>query len=195
MERVPPRWLNRRGHTVVCSTMTTVHRAATTGDRDVPVTFEGLYRREIVAIAALATVLTGSREIGADLAQEAMLRAYRDWTRVGMMDRPGAWVRRVVINLAQDSRRRRVREDRALGRCMLAVVAPPSEPSSARLWAAVRVLPARQRAAVALFYIDDLGIDQIAHILEIAPGTAKATLHAARKSLARALDVAEEPAC
>ena len=36
---------------------------------------------------ALGTSLTGSREAGADLAHEAMLRAYRSWSTVGAMDR------------------------------------------------------------------------------------------------------------
>ncbi len=55
---------------------------------------------------ALGLSMTGSRETAVDLAHEAMLRAYLNWPSVSSMDRPGAWVRRVVINLAIDQRRR-----------------------------------------------------------------------------------------
>ncbi len=71
--------------------------------------FEALYRQELAPLIALAISMTGSRELGADLAHEALARAYRDWRSVGMLERPGAWVRRVVINLAIDAHRRQVR--------------------------------------------------------------------------------------
>ena len=54
------------------------------------VRFDDLYRREVVSIATLATALTGDRDIGTDIAQEALLRAYRSWSTVSTMDRPGA---------------------------------------------------------------------------------------------------------
>ena len=37
--------------------------------------FDDLYRREIGSLRTLAAGLTGSRDVGADLAHEAMLRA------------------------------------------------------------------------------------------------------------------------
>ena len=55
----------------------------------------------------------------------------------------------------------------------------------------MRALPERQRAAVALYYIDDLGIDEIAEVLEVTAGTVKTSLFKARRSLERALRVEE----
>jgi RNA polymerase sigma-70 factor (ECF subfamily) len=69
--------------------------------------------------------------------------------------------------------------------------AEPSAPTSARFWAAVRALPERQRAAVALHYIDDLSIDEIAGILQVSPGTIKTSLFKARRSLAVTLEAEE----
>jgi RNA polymerase sigma-70 factor (ECF subfamily) len=153
--------------------------------------FEDLYRGELRTMVALGTSLTGSREAGADLAHEAMLRAYRDWSRVGVMDRPGAWIRRVLINLAFDWQRRRGRERRA----MLRLAPPPAvelvDPVSTTFWAAVRELPERQRAAIALYYLEDLRIEQIAEILEVTTGTVKTSLFKARRSLERSLRVEE----
>jgi RNA polymerase sigma factor (sigma-70 family) len=153
--------------------------------------FEDVYRRELRPIVALATSLTGSREAGVDLAHEAMLRAYRDWGKVGSLDRPGAWIRRVLINLAIDHQRRRQRERRLLDRLQPAAPLEYADPVSAQFWAAVRGLPERQRAAVALHYLEDLPIEEIADILEVSAGTIKTSLFKARRSLARSLRAEE----
>lgn len=142
-------------------------------------------------MVALATSLTGSVEAGADLAHEAFLRAYRAWDTVGAYERPGAWVRRVVLNLATDAHRRSNREASALGRW--ASRAERSSPGGLvdvvdhEFWQAVRELPERQREAVALFYVGDLSVEDIAEVMEVTAGTVKATLHAARATLAAAL--------
>jgi RNA polymerase sigma-70 factor, ECF subfamily len=153
--------------------------------------FEDVYRRELRTMVALATSLTGNREVGVDLAHEAMLRAYRAWEKVGQLDRPGAWIRRVLINLAIDHARRRQRERRALTRLQPAPPMEQSDPESARFWAAVRALPERQRAAVALHYLEDLPVDEIAGILDVTAGTVKSSLFKARQSLARTLRAEE----
>jgi RNA polymerase sigma-70 factor (ECF subfamily) len=55
----------------------------------------------------------------------------------------------------------------------------------------VRRLPERQRTAIALRYIDDHTVDEIAEIMDISSGTVKATLFKARQSLAAALGATE----
>ena len=70
------------------------------------VQFEDLYRCELRTLIALGTSLTGSREAGADLAHEAMLRAYRSWSTVGSLDRPGAWIRTFSVRPGTDTDRR-----------------------------------------------------------------------------------------
>lgn len=153
--------------------------------------FERLYRQELSALIALATTMTGSRDIAADLAHEALARAYRDWRTVGSLDRPGAWVRRVVINLAIDAHRRRAREAVALARLDPHPIMAASEAVDAEFWDAVRALPERQRAAVTLYYIEDLAIAEIADILGVAGGTVKTSLFMARRSLAVTLGAEE----
>lgn len=153
--------------------------------------FEALYRRELAPLIALATTLTGSRDLGADLAQEALARAYREWRTVATHDRPGAWVRRVLINLAIDAHRRQARETAALARLDPHPVAAASDVTSDQFWAAVRALPDRQRAAVVLYYVEDLPVGEIAAVLGIAPGTVKTSLFMARRSLAESLGAEE----
>ena len=58
-------------------------------------------------------------------------------------------------------------------------------------WAAVRALPERQRAAVTLYYVEDLAVAEIAEILGIASGTVKTSLYMARRSLAVTLGAEE----
>ena len=156
--------------------------------------FEAMYRRELHVLTALASSLTGDREQGADLAHEAMARAYRSWATVGQLERPDAWTRRVVLNLATDVHRRGKSEARALERLHTteatnATDAPAT--SSDQFWHAVRNLPERQRAAVALHYLDDLGVAEIAEIMEVAQGTVKTSLFMARRSLALSLRAEE----
>ena len=54
---------------------------------------------------ALGLAWTGNPDTARELAQEALVRAYRSWDRVAGLDIPGAWARRVMINLLIDSRR------------------------------------------------------------------------------------------
>ncbi len=153
--------------------------------------FEDLYRREVRALVALASSMTGSRDAAADLVHEAMLRAHRDWAQVATMRRPGAWLRQVVINLCTDWLRRNGREQRALARLPRPTPTVTPEPVEEQFWRAVRGLPERQRATIALYYLEDLAVRDIAEVLEVSEGTVKASLFKARRSLARSLGVEE----
>jgi RNA polymerase sigma-70 factor, ECF subfamily len=153
--------------------------------------FERLYRQELAPLIAVATSMTGDRELGADLAHEALARAYRDWRTVGSLERPGAWVRRVLINLTIDAHRRRAFEAAAVSRMDRPATVAAADAGNETFWRAVRALPERQRAAVALYYVEDLGIAEIADVLGIAPGTVKTSLFMARRSLAVSLGAEE----
>ncbi len=152
--------------------------------------FDAFFRGEYPRLVAVGTALCGDREAARDMAQEALLRAYRAWPAVGAMERPGAWCRRVLVNLAIDRGRRSGREQRALARIGTTDEAPAASDDD-RFWPAVRALPERQRAAVVLYYVEDQPIDVIAEVLGIATGTVKASLHAARTSLAARLSAEE----
>ena len=61
-----------------------------------------------------------------------------------------------------------------------------------RFWAAVRTLPRRQQAVVALHYLEDRSVADVAQVLGIAEGTVKAHLHKARAALADRLAIDPE---
>jgi RNA polymerase sigma-70 factor (ECF subfamily) len=161
-----------------------------------PGRFEYFYLQEYTRVVELAYALSGSRMGAEDIAQEAFLRAYQNWDRVGSYEHQAAWVRRVAANLATSGLRRRLIEARALarlaGRREPAVEPMPAD--HADFWRAVRALPHRQAQAVALYYLEDLSIQQIAAVLDCAEGTVKAHLAKARQALARRLhlDAGEE---
>ncbi|MEM9564217.1 MAG: sigma-70 family RNA polymerase sigma factor [Actinomycetota bacterium] len=150
--------------------------------------YGSFYRRELPALTALAAAVTGNDLVAEDLAQEALVRAYRRWDVVSTYDKPGAWVRRVTINLALSARKRATAEIKARLRLGQAPVLAPAPAIHGDVWAAVRQLPGQQRAAVALHYLEDRPVREIAEILDCAESTAKVHLHRGRTALAARLD-------
>ncbi|MGA7282791.1 MAG: SigE family RNA polymerase sigma factor [Acidimicrobiia bacterium] len=148
--------------------------------------FESFYRREFREVVGLAYALSGSRLGAEDLAQEAFIAAHQHWDRIGGYDKPGAWVRRVLANKAVSGFRRRAAEAKALTRLagQRRHVLPELEPEDEEFWKAVRRLPNRQAQAIALFYVEDRPVAEIAEILECSPATAKVHLHRGRRALA-----------
>lgn len=159
--------------------------------------FTALYRSDFDRVLALVYALSGSRVAAEEIAQEAFTAAHREWARISGYRDPGAWVRAVAMNHARSGVRRRAAEARALVR-LRARPQPLAElPADAEaFWRQVRALPRMQAIVVALHYADDRRVDDIAELLQIAPGTVKAHLHAARRRLAQTFgdEIEEEPA-
>jgi len=145
--------------------------------------------------------LVGTRTAGEELAQDAFLDAYRRWDHVGALDNPGAWVRRAVANRAVSHRRHLRVVDRGAERLatearvrQAAAGAPPEDDED--FWVAVRTLPARQAQCIALRYLEDRSIDDIAVVLEMRPPTVRVHLMRGRRAIARhlGLDPVPDPA-
>jgi RNA polymerase sigma-70 factor, ECF subfamily len=155
--------------------------------------FDAFARREWRQLVAFAWTLTGDVGAAEDLAQDALSAAWQRWDRVGGYDKPGAWARRVVANRAAGRSRRAGRERRAFGRWLgrEATGSLGLEPGDDRFWAAVRRLPDRQAQAVALHYLEDRSIADIAAQLGCAEATVKVHLHRGRLTLARTLGLLE----
>lgn len=158
-------------------------------DVEIPTSFEVFYREEYGSVLALVYGLSGSRWVAEDIAQEAFLRVHRDWRRVAEMESPDGWVRRIAVNLVR-SRVRRLRSEAAarlrLGGESVSMSQPAIEFDE--FWREVRKLPDRQARVIALRYIDDLSVSEIAQVLGVAEGTVKAQLHEGRLRLRRQLE-------
>ena len=144
--------------------------------------FDDFYRAELPRLVTLARALCGGA-LADDVAQEAMLAAYRRWRDVGALEHPEAWARRTCSNLAVSQYRRRVVELRALTRLSARPQLPPMRPGDDAFWAAVRELPRRQAQAAALRYLYDLDVAEIARTLAITEGSVKQHLSRARARL------------
>ena len=155
-------------------------------------TFETFYAREYRPLVGLTYVLSGSRAAAEDLAQDAMAATYRRWSRVSAMDSPTGYLRRTAVNLAASAVRRRVAEGKALlrltgQRAIATTELPVLPPDDDAFWAEVRRLPRRQAQAVALRYLYDCPVLEVAEVMGISEGAAKSHLHRARTTLTSVL--------
>jgi RNA polymerase sigma-70 factor, ECF subfamily len=146
--------------------------------------FDALFRREFGPITRTAYLVVGDWEVAREIAQEAFVAALRHWQKVHGMESPGGWVRRVAIRDAVRSRRRHAR-GRALELERAARAEPAAETTDVR--SALMTLPARQRAAIALHYLDDRPVAEIASLLGCSAGTVKTHLSRGRAALAKLL--------
>jgi RNA polymerase sigma-70 factor (ECF subfamily) len=145
-------------------------------------TFATFFAAEYPAVVRVLAALTGDVGTAEDLAQDAFLVAQRRWDAVAAYDKPGAWVRRVALNMSMARHRRLGREARALLRLRTTPVELP-EPAD-EVWAAVRTLPPRQAQVIALVYGEDRAVDDVAEILGCGPETVRTHLRRARLRLA-----------
>ena len=152
--------------------------------------FDGFYAREYSSLVALARVLMGPGGPAEDVAQEAMLAAYRRWNEVAAMEFPAAWVRRVCANIATSLVRRKMVEARALTmlRRRTTTFAAVNDSASA-FWGEVRRLPRRQAQCLALFYLYGCSVKETAVTLGCSEGTVKTHLARGRTAIATRLDI------
>lgn len=155
--------------------------------RGTAASFDAFFVAQYRRVAALALVLTGRRTVAEDCAQDAFVAAFRHWDRISTYEDPGAWVRRVVVNVATSTLRRRTREARALARLPLRRE-HGQDAFDDEFWAAVRGLPRRQAQCIALHYLEDRSIADIAELLQISPATVRVHLHEGRTALAQLLE-------
>ncbi len=186
--RVPPsRWLVRVLHVPHSA----VPRAPAPPDRRPPPLprrrrdgFDGFYRVNYPPVVRLAYSLSGSMQVAEELAQEAFVAAHHRWRRIVAFDRPDLWVRRVVINRAISYRRRNAVERRALER-MRDRRATHSEIvlDDEEVWTALRELSPRQAQVLALVYVEDQPIAEVAAILDLGEETVRTHLKRGRHAL------------
>ena len=154
--------------------------------------FEAFFAEHHQAVVRALTLALADRARAEDAAQDAFAKAYRQWKRVAMMDRPVAWVYVVALNGA----RKDLRRDRAAPAPDLTGPAADHAAASAvkvSVRDALDVLAPRQRVAVVLRYLGDLQVSEVAKAMGCSEGTAKATLHTALAKLRTHLGPPDAP--
>jgi RNA polymerase sigma-70 factor (sigma-E family) len=150
--------------------------------------FADFVRARWGSLYRLAYLLAASPTGAEDLLQTTLEKAYVNWRRIGQMEYPEAYVRRMLANTLVSSRRRHWHRERPTD--ALPEVAGDSAEmpvlDRSLLWPLVCALPARQRAVIVLRYYEDLSEAQIAEALGCAPGTVKSQASAGIAALRRA---------
>lgn len=159
--------------------------------------FEEFVATQLQALLRFARVLTGSRASAEDVVQEALMRAHMRWRRIGALDNPQAYVRRMLVNEYVSMQRRRWR---LVSRAEVDPGLQVPDPATAHadrsaLQAELRRLSPRQRAVLVLRYYLGLSDNEIAEELGCTVGTVRGYASRALAGLRvelRAATMAEE---
>lgn len=161
--------------------------------------FEEFVAARARSLFRTAYLLVHHRETAEDLVQSALERAYPRWRRIQRTGAPEAYVRRIIVNLANDLWRsgwnapwQELDDEHLELPDPAAAGADPADGVATRdlLMRALRSLPFGMRAALVLRYWEGLSERQAAEILGVSVGTVKSQ---ANRGLARLRDAVEPP--
>jgi RNA polymerase sigma-70 factor (ECF subfamily) len=147
--------------------------------------FDAFYTATVRRVVLYLYAVSSDRSDAQEVAQEAFARAWQYWPKVSRYDDPEAWVRTVAWRLMANRWRGLRRWFAAQGR-----LGPPVEatagpsPDRVAVMAALQRLPKPQRQVIALHYLLDMPVADIAASIGVPAGTVKARLSRARTTLA-----------
>ncbi|HEX6976043.1 MAG TPA: RNA polymerase sigma factor [Vicinamibacterales bacterium] len=133
------------------------------------------------------------RQDAEDVAQEAFVRAHREFGALRDRERFRAWLVRTTWRLAIDrwrQQRRRAAREQAVDEPIDTRTGEDvtiTRERAARVWRAIDDLPDKLRVVIVLCAIEGHDLREVAHLLEIPEGTVKSRLFLARKALAETL--------
>jgi RNA polymerase sigma-70 factor (ECF subfamily) len=166
--------------------------------------FESLVRAHVPRIRRIAFAFCRTQVDADDLAQDALLKAYRSLHTFREGTFLGPWLYSVTRSVCHDW----YRQSRGKGRPREVeldeereLAADPSEfdqqqlllvkDDAERLWAAIRTLEPTFRVPLVLFDIEGLSYEEIARVEQIPVGTVRSRLSRARQRLAALLGEAD----
>lgn len=158
-----------------------------------PAAFRLLVDRHMPSLILLARRLLRDEAEAEDVAQEALLRLWRQGQSLDVGPAGvGPWLKRVVSNLAIDKLRVRGRFD--------VTDEPPEQPQAAdqlrtleqreladRVEEALRRLPDRQRLALTMFHYEGLSMQEVGGMMGVSAEAIESLLARARRTLKVAL--------
>jgi len=158
-----------------------------------PQAFRGLVDRHLPTVLAIARRMLKDDAEAEDVAQETMLRLWRN--AAGLELGPNGvrpWLRRVASNLCID--RVRSRRNTQVVHEVPEESAPPAQVRylserelGARVDAALQALPERQRLAITLFHYEGMSQIEVGNVLGISDEAVESLLARARRALKSAL--------
>jgi len=134
----------------------------------------------------LAGYLLGDADEAQDAVQEALIKAWRNWSSLRDPERFGAWFDRILVNVCRD----RMRRHRTLRMVELEAAGEVESADPFRrmlvedeVAAAVARLNPEHRIVIILRFWQDLALEGVADRLDLPLGTVKSRLHCALKAL------------
>ena len=145
--------------------------------------FTEFFAAHAAGLRRTAYLVVHDWHLAEDFTQQGMAKLYAVWRRT-RADTRLAYARRIVVNECLSHLRRKRPET--------PTEEVPDAPHETRdqvldLARALDLLPPRQRAIVALRFLDDLSVHEVAHLLDIAEGTVKSQTSRALETLRRHL--------
>ncbi len=155
--------------------------------------FRALVDRHLPTVLAIARRMLRDDAEAEDVAQETLLRLWRNAARLDLGEggvRP--WLRRVAANLCID--RVRAQRNTSLGDALPEEVEPASQMTTLaerelgrRVDAALKALPERQRLALTLFHYEGMSQIEVGNVMGISDEAVESLLARARRALKASL--------
>jgi RNA polymerase sigma-70 factor (ECF subfamily) len=159
-------------------------------DETLTLTFESFFLGQYPLVYRAVLAFCGDRELAADATQEAFVRAYGRWNRIGKEPWAGGWTTTTALNLCKRMGRKASRR-----RAIESAGGGQNVGSGNEDWYSVHEalarLPHRQRQVIVLHYFCDCPISEVAQLIHTSEGTVKAHLFKARRALGQNLATQE----
>jgi RNA polymerase sigma-70 factor (sigma-E family) len=149
--------------------------------------YDAFARAQLPRLLRYSVMLTGERDLSADLVQDVLVKLFRHWPRISRTDRPDRYAMRMVTNQYLSWRRSWAT------RHVVAVDEVPDQPHPGDIgtthavrddmWHRLAELPRRQRAVLVLRYYEQFTDPEIAEVLGCSAGTVRGYAHRALKTL------------
>jgi RNA polymerase sigma-70 factor (sigma-E family) len=155
--------------------------------------FEEFMSARLGALLRYATAVTCDSHLAEDVVQTVLVRTQAKWSRIGRLESPESYVKRMVVNEFLSWRRRKETRVLPLPRESLdPLIGPSPDPTDSHdAWDAVVTLlsglPPRQRAVMALRFYEDMSVEAIADVLGCRPVTVRTHIARALATLRQTL--------
>jgi RNA polymerase sigma-70 factor (ECF subfamily) len=155
--------------------------------------YERLYRDNERKVFALCLRMSSDAALAEELTQEVFVRAWRKLSTFRGDSAFSSWLYPMTVNVALTERRSRRRRDARIFATedpALLETAPraPRPEAGFDLEKALATLPPGARAVFVLHDVEGRTHEEVAALLNVAPGTSKAQLHRARRLLREVLE-------
>lgn len=136
-----------------------------------------------------ATRLLGNRDEAQDAVQDAWIEILRDLGKLRVDAAFAAWATRIVTRrctriIAGNQRSRAIAQELLP---LTEEICETAQDDRALLRRAIDTLPPAQGAAIALFYLEDMSLAEVAVAMDVPAGTVKSRLSLARERLRESL--------